>query len=64
MLENEIWPLTIYEVALNQDTEFEIIWEWHIWDHLIQDVELFIFKKFPSLIIKCLYLINYNYTQT
>ena len=35
-VENEIWPLTIYEVALNQDTEFEIIWEWHIWDHLVQ----------------------------
>ena len=38
-VENEIWPLAIYEVALNQDTEFEIIWEWHIWDHLVQDVD-------------------------
>ena len=39
-VENEIWPLVIYEVTLNQDTEFEIIWEWHIWDHIIQDVDI------------------------
>ena len=54
-VENEIWPLAIYEVALSQDTEFEIIWEWHIWDHLVQDVDsslsnFGIIKNHPELI--------------
>ena len=54
-VENEIWPLAIYEVTLNQDTEFEIIWEWHIWDHLVQDVDsslpnFGIIKNHPELI--------------
>ena len=38
-VENEIWPLAIYEVALNSINQFEIVWEWHIWDHLVQDVD-------------------------
>ena len=54
-VENEIWPLAIYEVALNSINQFEIVWEWHIWDHLIQDVDsslsnFGIIKNHPELI--------------
>ena len=54
-VENEIWPLAIYEVTLNSNNEFGIIWEWHIWDHLVQDVDsslhnFGIIKDHPELI--------------
>ena len=54
-VENEIWPLAIYEVALNSINQFEIVWEWHIWDHLIQDVDsslsnFGVIKNHPELI--------------
>ena len=54
-VENEIWPLVIYEVALNSINQFEIVWEWHIWDHLVQDVDssllnFNIIKNHPELI--------------
>lgn len=32
--DNELWPDKVIEV--DPDTQF-IIWEWHLWDHLIQD---------------------------
>ncbi len=32
---NEIWPTMIVELEPPNGT---IVWEWHIWDHLIQDV--------------------------
>ena len=32
-----LWPSTIVEVEPNGKTGGNIIWEWHIWDHLIQD---------------------------
>ena len=36
-IENEIWPLVIHEIKPPTSGDFEIIWKWHIWDHLIQD---------------------------
>ena len=36
---NEIWPLVIYEIEPVDTNEINIIWEWHLWDHLIQDVD-------------------------
>ena len=33
---NEIWPTMIVEL---QPPNGDIVWEWHIWDHLIQDID-------------------------
>ena len=38
-IENEIWPLVIYEISPLDNNSAEVVWEWHIWDHLIQDVD-------------------------
>lgn len=34
--DNELWP--DYVIEVNPSTD-EIVWEWHIWDHLIQDID-------------------------
>ncbi len=33
------WPTHFIELAPDGNGGAEIIWEWHIWDHLIQDVD-------------------------
>ena len=36
---NQMWSTAILEIEPNLETgEAEIVWEWHLWDHLIQDV--------------------------
>ena len=37
-LVGEIWPTQIVEVQPTGPTSGEIVWEWHLWDHLVQDV--------------------------
>lgn len=34
---DQIWPEHIIEVSQTGPTSGEIVWEWHLWDHLIQD---------------------------
>jgi hypothetical protein len=34
--DGELWPDTIIEVNPSNDS---IVWEWHVWDHLIQDYD-------------------------
>lgn len=34
--DNELWP--DYVIEVNPSTD-EIVWEWHVWDHLIQDFD-------------------------
>jgi hypothetical protein len=36
---SEIWPEHIIEVEPNEDEGGTIVWEWHVWDHLIQDFD-------------------------
>lgn len=35
----ELWPDHIVEVEPTGPNTGDIVWEWHIWDHLIQDVD-------------------------
>ncbi len=35
----ELWPDHIIEVEPNGSASGNIVWEWHVWDHLIQDFD-------------------------
>jgi len=34
-----IWPVQIIEVQPTGPSSGEIVWEWHVWDHLIQELD-------------------------
>ncbi len=36
---NELWPDHIIEVQPSGADSGIIVWEWHVWDHLIQDID-------------------------
>jgi hypothetical protein len=36
---NQMWSTAIFEIQHNGSGGGEIIWEWHLWDHLIQDAD-------------------------
>ncbi len=36
---NEIWSEAILEIEPVGTNDVNIVWEWHLWDHLIQDVD-------------------------
>jgi len=36
---NEMWPLVIYEIEPSGTSDANVVWEWHLWDHLIQDID-------------------------
>ncbi len=38
-INGEMWPTLIVEVEPDGTTGGNIVWEWHLWDHLIQDVD-------------------------
>lgn len=38
-IDGEMWPLLIAEIEPDGATGGNVIWEWHIWDHLIQDAD-------------------------
>ena len=35
--QNELWPEHVIEVEPSGSQGGTIVWEWHIWDHLVQD---------------------------
>ncbi len=37
--DNAVWPEHIIEVQQTDPTSGIIVWEWHLWDHLIQDFD-------------------------
>lgn len=37
LTQNQLWPDQIIEVKPTGPTSGDIVWEWHMWDHLIQD---------------------------
>ncbi|MDG2423451.1 MAG: aryl-sulfate sulfotransferase [Phycisphaerales bacterium] len=37
-LNSEIWPTQILEVEPTGPTSGDIVWEWHLWDHMVQDI--------------------------
>ena len=38
-INDEFWPLKIVELMPLGLNDVEVVWEWHLWDHLIQDVD-------------------------
>ena len=39
MTDSVVWPDHIVEVQKTGETTGTIVWEWHVWDHLIQDYD-------------------------
>ena len=37
--DGELWPDYILEVEPIGADDYEIVWEWHVWDHMIQDYD-------------------------
>jgi hypothetical protein len=35
----DLWPDSIIEIKPTGKTTGEIVWEWHLWDHLVQDTD-------------------------
>ena len=39
ILDSELWTESIYEIKPIGGDDFEMVWEWHLADHLIQDID-------------------------
>ena len=39
MADGELWPEHIVEVQMTGPNSGDIVWSWHIWDHLVQDFD-------------------------
>ena len=37
--EEGMWPDAVYEIRPTRPEGGEVVWEWHVWDHLIQDFD-------------------------
>ena len=59
---NVIWPEHIIEVKPTGPTTGTIVWEWHAWDHLIQDYDAS--KQNYGVVADHPELININYGDT
>lgn len=35
----EFWPDAIYELKPKGKDDYEVVWSWHVWDHLLQDID-------------------------
>ena len=64
LLDNELWPDHIIEVEPDGATGGNIVWEWHMWDHLVQEYDsqkenYGVVKDHPEL-IDVNYVMNQN----
>jgi hypothetical protein len=39
LLKDDLWPDFVIEVQPDDPTDGKIVWEWHMWDHLVQDFD-------------------------
>lgn len=39
LFNNKVWPCKIIEIKPLANNQAEIVWEWSVWDHLIQDFD-------------------------
>ncbi len=39
LLQDDLWPDHVIEVQPDGPTGGKIVWEWHMWDHLVQDFD-------------------------
>ena len=58
--DNELWPEHIIEIEPVGTNEANIIWEWHVWDHLFQDIDSTLSNY--GVISEHPELLNINYT--
>jgi len=59
---DELWPDHIIEVQPIGTNEGQIVWEWHLWDHLIQDYDPS--KDNYGIVSKHPELVDINYGNT
>ncbi|GIS54596.1 hypothetical protein Ct9H90mP29_16380 [bacterium] len=36
---NQMWSEAIFEIEMIGTDDINIVWEWHLWDHVVQDVD-------------------------
>ena len=36
---NQMWSEAIFEIEMVGNNDINIIWEWHVWDHTVQDID-------------------------
>lgn len=58
---NSLWPDHIIEVEPTGSSGGNIVWEWHVWDHLVQDYD--VTKPNYGNVAAHPELINLNYTR-
>ena len=46
---NQMWSEAIFELEPIGDDDANIVWEWHLWDHLIQDIDT-IYPNFGTIL--------------
>ncbi len=62
-LTSGIWPEKIIEVQPTGATTGNIVWEWHVWDHLVQNVNSSK-ANYQTSIVNHPELLNINYKST
>jgi hypothetical protein len=60
---SSIWPEKIIEVQPTGATTGTIVWEWHVWDHLVQNVNS-TKNNYQTSIVNHPELLNINYATT